>query len=361
MHDSLTVLYDDTNLDTGYISDDESENIFPPKHKRQIVGHDAWLQSSFEICSSSFEQKCSSELLLLSEKTADKSNSFVSPNVKQSCKHDDSKRSENCFNKTFDAWTLARTDTENNIFWKVISQKDKDGDNLLLISIILLDTHVACMLIDLAPSHKVLNCVNKLFQTALHLASLTGNYPVARRLLVAGAKVDKRDFRLNTALHMAVKNGFIKVAEQLTTPVTYTEAKRNIYEIPYQKIPQNLELFNSDGETCLHIAARTKNKVMIDLLIKNEADVNARELKSGKTILHYFAETDDVEMVKYLVAKSKIDLNATTYCGITAAELAHSKDHFAIAYLLISLGGNDPSPNFCIGDSSDSGDSDYSI
>lgn len=235
----------------------------------------------------------------------------------------------------------AKPKDEFGYLWNVIIQKDSDGDNLLFIAIILLNTSIACMLIDFAPSYISLNDVNKLFQTALHIAALTGNYTVARRLLVAGAIVDKRDFRLNTALHTAVRKGYIKVAENLMTPVTYLEAKKNTYEIPYQKIPQNLEIFNSSGRTCLHIAARHKNKLMIDLLLRNEADINVRDLKSGKTILHYFAEDDDLEMVKFIVSKSRLDLNMKTYYGVTAAELAYSKGHFAIAYLLLSTGASD--------------------
>ena len=245
--------------------------------------------------------------------------------------------------KNADLWNEVKEKPKDDsiYLWNVIIQKDSDGDNLLFIAIILLNTSLACMLIDFAPSYKALNDVNKLFQTALHLAALTGNYTVARRLLVAGAIVDKRDFRLNTALHRAVKKGYIKVAEKLMTPVTYLEAKKNTYEIPYQKIPQNLEIFNSSGRTCLHIAARCKNKLMIDLLLRNEADINVRDLKSGKTILHYFAEDDDIEMVKFIVSKSRLELNIKTYNGVTAAELAYNKGHFAIAYLLLSTGASD--------------------
>lgn len=246
-------------------------------------------------------------------------------------------------NKSAHRWNRIKAKPKDDFayLWNVIIQKDADGDNLLFIAIILLNTNIACMFIDLAPSYKALNDVNKLFQTALHIAALTGNYTVARRLLVAGAIVDKRDFRLNTALHMAVKKGYIKVAEKIMTPVTYLEAKKNTYEIPYQKIPQNLETFNAAGRTCLHIAALCKNKPMINLLLRNEADINVRDLKSGKTILHYFAEEDDVDMIKFIVSKSRLDLNVKTYYGVTAAELAYSKGHFAIAYMLLSTGASD--------------------
>lgn len=225
--------------------------------------------------------------------------------------------------------------------WNVIGKKDADGDNLLFVAIIALKTQLAKSLIDMTPVYDKLNVVNKMFQTALHLAALTGNYLVARRLLVAGATVDKRDYRLNTPLHIAVGKGFIKVAKELMTPVTYLETKQNTYEIPYQKIPQNLEIFNCDGLTCLHLAGRNHDRKMMDLLLSNEADLNARELKSGRTLLHYFSETDNMNMVKFLISKSKLILDKQTYCGLTAAEVAYSRRHFGIAYLLHSFGATD--------------------
>ena len=356
---------------TGYNSDVEDNDISPPKSlklfdknysNKTIKGKDVWWSVAGKEC------LLDETHLMTKGFTKDEKNAAniacVSRNVQNNKKVIENKKSETLIRRKLNNLHISDvSETDSRLVWKVISQKDIDGDSLLLISIILLNTHIACMLIDLAPSYDALNGVNKLFQTALHIAALTGNYTVARRLLVAGAKVDKRDFLLNTALHIAVRKGYIKVVKQLMTPVTYLEAKMNRYEIPYQKIPQNLEMFNGNGETCLHIAARKKNKILIDLLIDNEADVNVRELKSGKTILHYFAESDDVEMVKYVVSKSRINVNITTYSGTTAAELAHSKGHFAIAYLLLSTGSNGATPEFYFNNLNDcdSEDSDSSV
>lgn len=350
---------DDDNADYGLDTDLEYDRILPRKHMKlestcntyqpDVLEEDAFTFCIDDSVSKDSDINLSVTLGILTDegKTDDMKdieNSLEDMHIEAKLENESAQLYElKTKDKSAYLWNgvKAKPKDKSNYLWNVIIQKDSDGDNLLFIAIILLNTSIACMLIDFAPSYKALNDVNKLFQTALHLAALTGNYTVARRLLVAGAIVDKRDFRLNTALHTAVKKGYIKVAENLMTPVTYLEAKRNTYEIPYQKIPQNLEIFNSDGRTCLHIAARCKNKLMIDLLLRNEADINARDLKSGKTILHYFAEEDDVDMVKYIVSKSRLDLNVKTYYGVTAAELAYSKGHFAIAYLLLSTGAND--------------------
>ena len=356
------VMPEGDSVDTGYNSDIDEENTSPPKSLKLVTGDDVWLSATDNVCVSD-ETHWVKKIFT----TKDQKNAVNVARVMQNIrtrKEDTRAKPETLMRTKLKNLHLSDdSEIESRLIWKFISRKDSDGDNLLMISIILLNTHISCMLIDLAPSYVKLNSVNKLFQTALHIAALTGNYTVARRLLCAGAIVDKRDFLLNTALHIAIRKGYIKVVKQLLTPVTYLEAKRNQYEIPYQKIPQNLEIFNANGETCLHIAARKKNRTLIELLIDNEADVNVRELKSGKTILHYFAESDNVEMVKYVISKSSIDVNITTYCGITAAELAHSKGHFAIAYLLLTTGNNGLTSAFTFNDISDcdSDDSDSSF
>lgn len=369
---------DDDNADYGLDTDLEYDRILPRKHMKlestcntyqpDVLEEDAFTFCIDDSVSKDSDINLSVTLGILTDegKTGDMKdieNSLEDMHIEAKLENESAQLYElKTKDKSAYLWNgvKAKPKDKSNYLWNVIIQKDSDGDNLLFIAIILLNTSIACMLIDFAPSYKALNDVNKLFQTALHLAALTGNYTVARRLLVAGAIVDKRDFRLNTALHTAVKKGYIKVAENLMTPVTYLEAKRNTYEIPYQKIPQNLEIFNAAGRTCLHIAARCKNKLMIDLLLRNEADINARDLKSGKTILHYFAEEDDVDMVKYIVSKSRLDLNVKTYYGVTAAELAYSKGHFAIAYLLLSTGANDGILPFSQGANDSESDSDDS-
>lgn len=356
------VMPEGDSVDTGYNSDIDEDHTCPPKSQKLVTGDDVWWSASNNVCVYNEVHSVKKDFNTKEEKNF-VNVARVRRNVRNR-KEDPNIRPESLIHKKFkDLHINNNSEIESRLIWKAISRKDTDGDNLLMISIILLNTHISCRLIDLAPSYDKLNCVNKLFQTALHIAALTGNYTVARRLLCAGADVEKRDFLLNTALHIAIKKGYIKVVKQLLKPVTYLEAKKNQYEIPFQKIPQNLEIFNANGETCLHIAARKKNKTLIDTLIDNEADVNVRELKNGKTILHYFAESDEVEMVKYVISKSNIDVNITTYCGITAAELAHSKGHFAIAYLLLTTGNNGLTSAFPFNDINDceSDDSDSSF
>jgi ankyrin repeat protein len=223
-------------------------------------------------------------------------------------------------------------------FWKVILRPDGDGDNLLIVAILLDFTQVALMMVDLIHDYKLLSRHNKLFQTPLHIAALNDNLKIARRLMIGGIKIDAQDCKGNTPLHIACRKGFVSIVQTLLTPVKYSETLINSYEIPYQPIPQNLEIRNSDGLTCFLLATIYRHKEVMDLLLENEADVNAYEMKSGKTSLHILAETGDLELLKFLTSKPRLKLDARTYAGFTAIKIAQYRDHTYTEYFLRCVG-----------------------
>jgi ankyrin only family protein len=81
------------------------------------------------------------------------------------------------------------------------------------------------------------------------VAVLTHQARIERCLLVAGATVDIRDRRGNTALHLACQIGDLECVKALTEPVTVAETKTaNLqYAAFQQQVPQNLEERNYDG------------------------------------------------------------------------------------------------------------------
>lgn len=226
-------------------------------------------------------------------------------------------------------------------YLRLIIEPDKDGDNLLFLAIILGETKLAMLLIDLIPDYKWLWKQNRQFQTALHLAALTNNCTIVRRLVVAGIEVHKQDWRGNTALHIASLHGLLDIAEALLKPVTYSETKLNSYEIPYQPLPQNLEIRNADGLTCFLIATINRDKDLMDILISKNADINSFDMKSGKTCLHILAEYGDSVLIKHVLSKQGVKVNAKTYAGYTAVHFARARAHDQVAYLLRCAGANE--------------------
>ena len=226
--------------------------------------------------------------------------------------------------------------------WCHIMETDSEGDSMLFIAIIAEMTDIAVVMIDLIPDYNLLSTKNNMFQSALHLAALTDNHVVSRRLVVAGARIDQQDQNGNTPLHIACMRGNYNVAEVLLNPVQYSEMLQNSYEIPYQRLPQNLNIRNYKGQDCLTLAAVHNHKHIIDLLLEKGADINSKDLKTGKTPLHIATEAGDMLLTEFLCSKYGVDLNARTYAGYTPVELAYYRGHYTLAETVLSRGAEYP-------------------
>ena len=223
-----------------------------------------------------------------------------------------------------------------------IYQKDDDGDTLLHIALITLSPELAIYFIDMSPHFSWLNVTNKLLQTPLHLAVLTNQASLVKRLIVGGADLESRDRDGNMAIHIACRDSRLSIVRALLEPVRYDEQKRNNYDIPFRKIPQNLESKNYDGNSPLHIASLLKHFEIVKTLIDSGADVNVRAEKSGRTILHDAAWCNNLSLVKYLISLDNCcDINARTYDGYTAFDVARSRGHWSIVVELATAGAKD--------------------
>ena len=222
---------------------------------------------------------------------------------------------------------------------KKVYKKDEDGDTLLHIALIILAPELALYFIDMSPWFTWLNIKNKLSQTALHLAVLTNQVELVRRLVVGGADVESRDKEGNMAIHLACRDNLVNVLRALLQPVRYEEQKRNNYDIPFQAIPQNLDAKNYEGLTCLHIAGVSDHMEIIEMLLECGANVNAKAEKTGRTLLHEAALNGNEKLVKFLISLGPIcNINAKTYDGYTAFDLARSRGRWSIMIELATAG-----------------------
>jgi NF-kappa-B inhibitor alpha len=219
-----------------------------------------------------------------------------------------------------------------------IYQTDDDGDTLLHVAIIQLLADVALSFISMTPDCHHLNMANRLLQTPLHLAVITGQTGVVRRLLVAGADICARDRHGNTPIQIAAREGYQDVVSTLLEPVRENELAQNKHETSHQNIPQNLNVRNYEGHTCLHVASLHGNRAVMQILLANGSDVNTGDGKSGRTVLHYAAETNNVEIVKFLLQQDNVNVNARTYGGVSARMLADSRDYSGVVTVLTRAG-----------------------
>lgn len=226
--------------------------------------------------------------------------------------------------------------------WQLYYTQDDDGDTQLHIAIVQGFLEVAFNLIQMAPHPCLLNILNDDGQSPLHLAVLTRQPRIVRRLILAGASPALRNFRGNTALHLACATGDLPSAKALTEPLSPIEKN---YLLPTKKIPalpQNLEQRNYDGEMCLHIAAASGQVELVRLLLRLGADLEAREALAGKTALHLAVERGCRPVVAFLLQECRPCLDTQTYAGITAYQLALCFDG-QLARELVRLGAT-PEP-----------------
>ncbi|XP_005111546.1 NF-kappa-B inhibitor alpha [Aplysia californica] len=221
-----------------------------------------------------------------------------------------------------------------------IFRGDEDGDNHLHLSIIHGLPEVTMQVIGLAPDGEWLSQTNNMLQTPLHIAVITRQVAVVRRLMCAGAFVDVQDQMGNTPLHNACRLGFEDVVRTLLTPVRYEETYQNSYDIPLQCIPQDLESKNYEGLTCLHLAAIGGHINVMRLLLFAGANVNAAEGKGGRTVLHLAADWGHIEMMKFLLSRRDIFIDAKTYAGLTPILLAYGRKHEDAVAELFSRGAS---------------------
>ncbi|KAH3838793.1 hypothetical protein DPMN_112208 [Dreissena polymorpha] len=216
--------------------------------------------------------------------------------------------------------------------------KDEDGDTALHLAIILDYLLLVTKIIQMAPTYTYLSMRNKLFQTPLHLAVIMNQKHIVRKLVCAGADVTAVDRNGNTPLHIACRDGLYEIARYLLEPVRYSEIQCNPYDIPYQKIPQDFDIANYDGLTCLHLAAMNRHMDILQLLIERDADLNMIERKAGRTVLHMACISGDVKLVRTLMSVRACNMDARTYSGYTPLDLALCYNQDGVYTILAAAG-----------------------
>ncbi|XP_050077947.1 NF-kappa-B inhibitor cactus [Anopheles maculipalpis] len=207
--------------------------------------------------------------------------------------------------------------------WMKSYQQDEMGETQLHMAVYERNEDNITKLIANLP-RQFLNIQNDDAQTALHLAVLTDQPQIVRRLLNAGVDQTIRDVDGNTALHLACGLGKVKMVKELLAPISFNENPQG----PSQtEAVQDIELWNYDGKTCVHLAAEAGSIEAIRSLIDAGADINAREGKSGMSPLHISIAKGNENLANFLLDECPLlSLETTTYAGMTAYQLALIQD-----------------------------------
>lgn len=229
------------------------------------------------------------------------------------------------------------------IQWESFFVPDDEGDTYLHIAIMQGFIEVVFSLVSMVPDPAPLDTTNDLCQSPLHLAVLTGQARIVRRLVVAGARLDVRDHQGNTPLHLAALIGHLDCLHALTLAVALPELHlANLQYLCYPpRLPTGLDDRNFDGQMSVHLAATRGHVEILRRLSWLQADINAREGKSGRTPLHLAAERGNVSVGRVLL-ECGAEPNAQTYAGYTPYQLACCTNA-ELAHLL-ALSGAFPLP-----------------
>lgn len=226
--------------------------------------------------------------------------------------------------------------------------QDEEGDTPLGQAIIYEKPEIALRFIKYTPDPSFFNIRNCLGQTPLMLSVLTNQVEVCRALVVAGASVDVQDQEGNTALHLACRFNF-QLVHALTSPINEVEIKKVLsprnHRSP-QDLTSQLSLKNYEGLTCLHLGTLSNNINLLKYLVAIGANVNEPDGKSGRTALHYAVEMNHFHLVQCLLSDLGANVDAVTFDLCTPLHLAVGRGHEAIAYLLHGAGADTQVQNY---------------
>lgn len=223
----------------------------------------------------------------------------------------------------------------------LIAVEDDSGDTPLHAAVIHKKYDVLHALLSAVikiPQQTIVNQVNHLKQTPLHLAVITKQPKMVEVLMRCGADPNLCDLQGNTPLHLAIKYG---MAEGVTFLVRGPKAKAAL-----RPTLARVNLTNFAGLAPVHLAVIGKNLDMLKTLVSSGADVNLADGKMGRSPLHYAVEVEHFPILGYLLIEAKADVQAVTFSGDTALHLASSLDLRAVAALLLATGANPKQENY---------------
>ncbi|XP_067618406.1 uncharacterized protein [Eurosta solidaginis] len=158
-------------------------------------------------------------------------------------------------------------------------------------------------------------------KTSLHIAAQNGHKDTVEVLLKNKASTIAQDMSGNSPLYYAIGNNHVNVVKVLLEKDTNVDSNEAI-----------------GGFTPLHAAAECGYLELVNFLLQNKADVNARNDRDW-TPLHAAALNGHLEIVNALILKGA-NVNASVIDGCTPLHYAIENGHEKVANILLKHGAN---------------------
>ncbi|XP_014277235.1 putative ankyrin repeat protein RF_0381 [Halyomorpha halys] len=182
--------------------------------------------------------------------------------------------------------------------------------------------------------------------TYLHVAAAKGSNAALEVLLDRGLEVNKKNYFNETPLVQAVRAGNVRGVEMLLArgadSTIVPEGEETLTEMVLESqnpdmlkafIKNGVDVKSKDGDTVLHLIARSGNVEMLKV-IKNIKLLGNIKNQNGLTALHF---ASDPSIVRMLIGMGA-DVNAKTGKGETALHFASAKGSLELVRTLIQLG-----------------------
>ncbi|XP_063038726.1 B-cell lymphoma 3 protein homolog [Melospiza melodia melodia] len=101
----------------------------------------------------------------------------------------------------------------------------------------------------------------------------------------------------------------------------------------------DLQARDYEGLTPLHVAVASGSRESVLLLLEHGADVDAGDIKSGRSPLLHAVENDSLEMAELLLQHGA-SVNAQSYAGCTALHAAAGRGLLRLLRLLLRCGAD---------------------
>ncbi|XP_049336563.1 B-cell lymphoma 3 protein homolog [Astyanax mexicanus] len=213
---------------------------------------------------------------------------------------------------------------------------DDDGDTPLHIAVVQGKLSVVERLIHIfLRGQKELDSYNNLRQTPLHLAVITHQHVMVLALLKGGADPGAFDRNGQTALHLCCEHGQENCLSVILSHIARSSCCPHTI----------LDSRNYEGLTPLHLAVQDGKKNLAKMLLDSGADINAVDIKSGRSPLMHAVENNCLEMVNFLI-ENGCNVNAQSYSGNTALHSACGRGEVDAVRVLLKNGADSSLKNY---------------
>ncbi|XP_010739701.1 B-cell lymphoma 3 protein homolog [Larimichthys crocea] len=211
------------------------------------------------------------------------------------------------------------------------TRQDEDGDTALHIAVVQGELAMVYKLIELLQlAHRSLDIYNNLRQTPLHLAVITQQANMVEILLREGADPAALDRNGQTAVHLCCEYDQRNCLSVLLSCASSSTC---------------LEIRNYEGLSPLHLAVLRGHEHLARMLLDAGADINAMDIKSGQSPLMHAVESNNADMVHFLIERS-CDVNSQSYSGNTALHSACGRGQADTVRLLLKSGADSSLKNY---------------